>query len=150
MRTTKTDQTDLSLCWAHVTRYVFSLWDSRDLSHRAWWSFYIRIKVLNSLLGFCILYFCEADKVFILIKKNVVRAAREKMYFRSFAPSEDWISLLTCAVCTVFAESALDLQECKASLEKQWRLIRLRGCAGWSESSLGAHVWKYLFSRSGS
>ena len=28
-------------------------------------------------------------------------------------------------------------------------LIRLRKCAGWSESSLGGHIWKYIFWRCG-
>ena len=44
----------------------------------------------------------------------------------------------------------LDSQGCKVSSCRQRRLIRLCGCAGWFESSLGAHVRRYVFSRCGS
>ena len=44
----------------------------------------------------------------------------------------------------------LDNKGCKVSSCGQRRLIRLRGCAVWSESSLGAHVRRYVFSRCGS
>ena len=49
-----------------------------------------------------------------------------------------------------FTGPILDSKECKFSSCGQRRLIRLGGCAGWSESSSGAHVRRYVFSRCGS
>ena len=42
------------------------------------------------------------------------------------------------------------VQRVQSSSSGQRRLIRLRGCAGWFESSLGAHMKRYVFSHLGS
>ena len=59
-------------------------------------------------------------------------------------PSDMWAQRKFRSAC------AFDSQGCKISSCGQLRLIRLRGCAGWFESSFGAHVRRYVFSCCGS
>ena len=50
----------------------------------------------------------------------------------------------------IFTGHILDSKWHQCSSCGQRRLIRLCGCTGWFESSLGAHVRRYVFSRCGS
>ena len=54
------------------------------------------------------------------------------------------ISLRICAVWSESSQCILDSQGCKVSSCRQW-IIRLHGCAGWSESLLGVLVRRYVF-----
>ena len=50
----------------------------------------------------------------------------------------------------VFAGRSTDNQGYSYYRSTVKTLLRLRVCAGWFESAIGAHVWKYIFSHSGS
>ena len=61
------------------------------------------------------------------------------------APSEDSDQPAHArSLIRIFTRRFLDSQGCKVSSRWQWRLIRLRGCAGWFEVSLSAHVRRYV------
>ena len=51
------------------------------------------------------------------------------------------------AVWSIFAVRPMESLGPKVSSCRQWRLIRLGKCTGWSESSLGAHVILLVLSR---
>ena len=81
---------------------------------------------------------------------------RGKIHFWHVRPTKTQISLRIRAVWSVFV---VRMKKLCLSYPK-WRnfaslpiqnasslkiVIRLRGCTGWSESSLGAHVWRFIF-----
>ena len=55
-------------------------------------------------------------------------------YFRTYTPAH------SCSLIRIFTGCILGSQGCKVYLYAQHRLIRMRGCGAWLESSLGAHV----------
>ena len=69
-----------------------------------------------------------------------------KRTFGHVRPANIQISL---RIRRIFTGRIWDNQGCKVSSFGQLRLIRLCGCAGWSESSLGAHIRRYVFLRFG-
>ena len=72
----------------------------------------------------------------------------QKTYLRKCAPSEDSDQRARSrSLISIITRRILGSQGFKFSSCGQQRLKRLHGCAGWFESSLGAHVKKYVFSR---
>ena len=70
-----------------------------------------------------------------------------KTYLLTCAPSEDSDQFAhSCSLIRIFTGRILDSQGCNVSSCGQRRLIRLCGCSGWTESSLDAHVRRYVFS----
>ena len=76
---------------------------------------------------------------------------RQKTYFHIWKPSEESDQPgHSHSLIRIFTGRILDSQGCKSSsCGKMKTLIRLRECAGWFESSLGAHARQYIFSRCG-
>ena len=73
------------------------------------------------------------------VRKRTVGHVRPA-WFRSCAPSYDLDQPAhSRSLIRIFIMRSLDNQRCTVSSCGQRRLIRLRGCAGWFESSLGAH-----------
>ena len=65
-------------------------------------------------------------------------------------PAKTQISLGIRPVWSVFAVRMKKALALSYPMSAQWRLIRLGGCLGWSESSLGAHAILLLLSWGGS
>ena len=78
---------------------------------------------------------------------------RQKTYLWTCAPSEDSDQTAhSRSLIRIFTGRILDSQGCKVSSCGQRRLVRLRGAQNYDfhESSSGAHVRSYVFSRRGS
>ena len=76
---------------------------------------------------------------------------RPTSYLRTCAPSEESDQPAhSRSLIRVSTGLIIDRHGCKVSSCGRGRLIRLHGCAGWSESSLCAYVKRYAFWRFGS
>ena len=81
----------------------------------------------------------------IQMLQNMFEPQHQKTYLQTCAPSEESRRLIG-----LFTGRILDSQGCKVFFIRTTKtLIRLRACAVWFESSLGAHVRRYFFSRYG-
>ena len=70
----------------------------------------------------------------------------QKTYLWISAPSEDSDQTAhSRSLIRIFTGRILDSHGCKVSSWWQKTLLILRGCAGWFESSLPAHVRRYIF-----
>ena len=71
---------------------------------------------------------------------------RDKIYLRTGTPSQDSDQPAHSRILIrVFAGRSLERQGFNTFTSGQQRLIRMRGRAGWSQCSLGAHVRRYVF-----
>ena len=114
------------------------------------WPTMVKLFILFSSCFLC--YFGhESSSLFHQMSRYVTKPTKWHMH-----PVKTQISLGICPVWSVFAVCSMDNLGPKLSSCGQWRLwsdcglIRLGGCPGWSESSLGALVILLVLSCGGS
>ena len=133
-----------------------------DLHGRAVWSdciFYLYSQLLLTLCKQKRKEIADADRqttvhLFYLveiqgrIQKHKMSRNIRKCTFRHVRPVKIQTSLCKCSLVRIFTGPNLAKLRCKVSSCREWRqwVIRLHWCTGWFESSLGAHVSRYIFS----
>ena len=87
----------------------------------------------------------------LMSQRGIFEPQREKTYLWTCAPKEDSDQPAnTRSLISLCCPHEETLHPWLSKIRPVKVLIRLRECAGWSESSLGAHVRRYVFWRYGS
>ena len=104
--------------------------------------------IIPSVLATPLFRALMSHKITDIVLITVCEPQREKTYLLSVSQTKTQISLRIRTICSVFTVRMKKLYIlCYPKIRPVKILIRLRECAVWSESSLGAHVVKTVFSR---
>ena len=104
------------------------------------------MKVLNSLRGYAGWSGPANAQSHVFAWCGLYELRRQIAYIRTCAPGKDsdQPANLRCLI-RIFTRRIWDSQESNVPIWDDRKLTRLHGCAGWVESSLGAHVRRYVF-----
>ena len=137
------------LLWTEALENLLDSYSkSKDQGHRVHWEDIVQsVSCAAWSVPFLFMYGNYCIVLLIFPAFTTASLARtSEIYRRTCAPSEDSDQPAhSRSLIKILTGRILDSQGCKFPLSEQRRQIRLWGCEGWFESSLGAHVRRYVF-----